>query len=317
MQHGDAVVLELRHVEAMEHRGLGVPAQNRSAMVRQRGWVGHEREPRRQRRQQPRHQRVDGFVTGDAPFGIVNDRVGRVERADRGQPLLRVAFVEDGLEVSLQQAAQLARTEPAGALTITAAPAIGTHLLGPALPRFHRRHPGVRVNLRMTDQLLDLVDEGIDVAIRVGHSANSELRSRRFGPHRVGCFASPAYLAKRGTPKTPDDLQHHDCVAVRFQSTGLVLRWPFQVGRRVVELEPKVWATVDSTEANAALLAGGGGISVLPMYVARAFVKRKELTPVLENYAVDRHAFTAIWPATRSANPNVKAFLTFLDDVFH
>lgn len=218
---------------------------------------------------------------------------------------------------SLQQAAQLARTEPAGALTITAAPAIGAHLLGPALPRFHRRHPGVRVNLRMTDQLLDLVDEGIDVAIRVGHSANSELRSRRFGPHRVGCFASPAYLAKRGTPKTPDDLQHHDCVAVRFQSTGLVLRWPFQVGRRVVELEPKVWATVDSTEANAALLAGGGGISVLPMYVARAFVKRKELTPVLENYAVDRHAFTAIWPASRSANPNVKAFLTFLDDVFH
>lgn len=218
---------------------------------------------------------------------------------------------------SLQQAAQLARTEPAGALTVTAAPAIGAHLLGPALPRFHRRHPGVRVNLRMTDQLLDLVDEGIDVAIRVGHSANSELRSRRFGPHRVGCFASPAYLAKRGTPKTPDDLQHHDCVAVRFQSTGLVLRWPFQVGRRVVELEPKVWATVDSTEANAALLAGGGGISVLPMYVARAFVKRKELTPVLENYAVDRHAFTAIWPASRSANPNVKAFLTFLDDVFH
>lgn len=217
---------------------------------------------------------------------------------------------------SLQQAALLARTEPAGALTITAAPTIGAHLLGPALPRFHRRHPNVRVNLRMTDQLLDLVDEGIDVAIRVGHSANSELRSRRFGPHRVGCFASPAYLEKRGTPKTPEDLRHHECVAVRFQSTGLVLRWPFQIGRRVVELEPTVWATVDSTEANAALLAGGGGISVLPLYVAKAFVKRKELKPVLENYAVDRHAFTAIWPASRAANPNVKAFLSFLEEVF-
>lgn len=217
---------------------------------------------------------------------------------------------------SLQQAALLARTEPAGALTITAAPTIGAHLLGPALPRFHRKHPGVRVNLRMTDQLLDLVDEGIDVAIRVGHTADSQLRSRRFGPHRVCCFASPSYLAKRGTPKTPEDLQHHDCVAVRFQSTGLVLRWPFQIGRRVVEFEPAVWATVDSTEANAALLAAGGGISVLPLYVAEPFVKRKELAPVLANYAVDRHAFTAIWPASRAVNPNVKAFLAFLPEVF-
>jgi len=168
----------------------------------------------------------------------------------------------------------------------------------------------------MTDQLLDLVEEGIDVAIRVGHRADSQLRSRRFGPHRVCCFAAPSYLERKGRPKALRDLASHDCVAVRFQSTGLALRWPFQVGRRVVEVEPDAWATVDSTEANVALLVAGGGISVLPLYVADSFVKRKLLAPVLERYAVDRHAFTALWPASRAANPNVKAFLQFLGEVF-
>lgn len=217
---------------------------------------------------------------------------------------------------SLHQAALLARTEPTGSLTVTAAPSIGTHLLAPALPRFHEAHPGVRVNLRLTDTLLDLVDEGIDVALRVGRSANSALRSRRFGPHRVGCFAAPAYLARKGTPRSPDELAGHECVGVRFSSTGQVLRWPFQVGRRRVEVEPRVWATVDSTETNVALLVAGGGISVLPIYVAAPFVKRKVLAPVLERFAVDRHAFTALWPASRASNPNVKAFLQFLETVF-
>lgn len=214
---------------------------------------------------------------------------------------------------SLHQAALLARTEPTGSLTITAAPSIGTHLLAPALPRFHREHPNVRVNLRMTDTLLDLVEEGIDVAIRVGQSANSELRSRRLGPHRVCCFAAPSYLARKGTPKSPEDLRDHDCIAVRFSSTGQELRWPFQIGRRVVELEPRTWATVDATETNVSLLVSGGGISVLPLYVAEPFVKRRALVPVLEKYAVDRHAITALWPASRALNPNVKAFLHFLE----
>ncbi len=168
----------------------------------------------------------------------------------------------------------------------------------------------------MTDQLLDLVRDGIDVAVRVGHSADSQLMSRRLGPHRVCCFAAPSYLKKRGAPKTPEALREHDCVAVRFQSTGQVLKWPFQAGRRVTEFTPDAWATVDSTEANVALLVGGGGISMLPVYVAAPFVRRKELAPVLSKFAVERFSFTAIWPASRRANPNVKAFLRFLEEVF-
>lgn len=217
---------------------------------------------------------------------------------------------------AIEQAALSARSAPSGVLRVTAALPIGTHVLGPALPRFHERHPEVRVDLRLTDQLLDLVNERIDVAIRVGQLNDSQLGSRRFGPHRVGAFASPAYLAEHGKPKTPQDLVRHQCVAVRFQSTGQTLRWPFQVGGRVVELVPDAWLTVDSTEANVAVLSAGGGISIIPHYVAAPYVAAGKLVPVLAAHSVERFAFTALWPASRRSNPNVRAFLAFLDEVF-
>ena len=217
---------------------------------------------------------------------------------------------------TFQQAARQTHREPSGLLRVTAPAPIGVHLLGPALPRFHARFPRVRVDLRITDRMLDLVGESIDVAVRVGPLADSSLGSRRFGPHRVGAFAAPAYLARHGTPRRPADLERHQCVAVRFQSTGQVLRWPFQVGRRVVERSPEAWATVDSTDANVAMLVAGGGISMLPHYVAAPFVARKELVPVLERYAVERFAFTALWPPARRSSPHVGAFLSFLDEIF-
>jgi DNA-binding transcriptional LysR family regulator len=216
---------------------------------------------------------------------------------------------------ALEQSALSARSVPSGLLRVTAAVPIGTHVLGPALPRFHERYPEVRVDLRLTDHLLDLVNERIDVAIRVGQLHDSQLGSRRFGPHRVGAFASPAYLAAHGRPKTPQDLSRHRCVAVRFQSTGQTLRWPFQVGGRVVELVPDAWLTVDSTEANVAVLCAGGGISIIPNYVAAPYVAAGKLVPVLAAHAVERFAFTALWPASRRSNPAVGAFLAFLDEV--
>jgi DNA-binding transcriptional LysR family regulator len=216
----------------------------------------------------------------------------------------------------LQQAAQFARKEPAGTLRVTTALPIGARLLAPALPRFQQRFPKLQVELRLSDEFLDLTREGIDVAIRVGNLADSRLSSRRLGPHRVCAFASPVYLAAQGTPRSLDDLAKHRCVGLRFASTGQVLRWPFQVGRRQVEVAPTSWALVDYTEAVVALLIAGAGIGMLPSYVAAAHVARRELVPVLARHAVDRHTFTALWPANRRGNPNVRAFLKFLEEVF-
>jgi DNA-binding transcriptional LysR family regulator len=217
---------------------------------------------------------------------------------------------------AIEQAAVAARSEPAGTLKVTAPLPIGVHLLAPALPRFRARHPKLSVDLRLGDRFADLIEEGIDVAIRVGDLADSRLVSRRLAPHRLCAFASPDYLARRGTPAHPDELAGHACVNFRFQSTGQPLRWPFRIGAKVVDVTPDAGLVTDSSDAVAAILVAGGGIGISPTYVVAPLVARGALVPVLRDFAVERSAVTALWPESRRGNPNVKAFLAFLGEVF-
>ncbi|WP_336492444.1 LysR family transcriptional regulator [Methylobacterium nigriterrae] len=216
----------------------------------------------------------------------------------------------------IEQAAAAARSEPAGTLRVTAPFPIGMHLLAPALPRFRERHPKLSVDLRLSDRYADLIEEGIDVAIRVGELSDTRLISRRLAPHRLCAFAAPDYLARKGTPAHPDELVHHDCVNFRFQSTGQALRWPFRIGGRVVEITPEAGIVTDFSDAVAAVLVAGGGIGISPTYVAASYVAGGALVPVLREFAVERSVITALWPESRGGNPNVKAFLTFLAQVF-
>jgi DNA-binding transcriptional LysR family regulator len=190
------------------------------------------------------------------------------------------------------------------------------HLLAPALPRFRERHPKLSIDLRLGDRFVDLIEEGIDVAIRVGELADTRLISRCLAPHRLCAFASPGYLQRRGTPVHPDELVRHDCVNFRFQSTGQALRWPFRIGSRTVELTPNAGIVTDFSDAVAAVLVAGGGIGISPTYIAAPYVERGVLVPVLQEFAVERSVITALWPESRRGNPNVKAFLAFLGEVF-
>lgn len=193
---------------------------------------------------------------------------------------------------------------------------VGAHLLAPALPRFRERYPRLSIDLRLGDRFADLIEEGIDVAIRVGGLSDSRLISRRLAPHRLCAFASPGYLARRGTPAHPDELARHDCVNFRFQSTGQALRWPFRIGGRLVEITPDAGIVTDFSDAVAEMLAADGGIGISPTYIAAPYVERGVLVPVLREFAVERSVVTALWPESRRGNPNVKAFLAFLDEVF-
>lgn len=216
----------------------------------------------------------------------------------------------------IEQAVVAARTEPAGMLKVTAPLPIGIHLLAPALPLFRKRYAKLSIDLRLSDRFIDLVEEGIDVAIRVGDLADSRLISRHLAPHRVCAFASPAYLAQRGIPRHPDELAQHDCVNFRYQSSGQTLRWPFQIGGQVVEIVPPTGIVVDVSDAVAAVLAAGGGIGISPTYIAAGYVERGELVPVLSEFAVNRTTITALWTDSRRSNPGVRAFMTFLGEVF-
>lgn len=217
---------------------------------------------------------------------------------------------------AIEQSAVAARAEPSGTLRVAASNPLGVHLLAPALPRLRERHPGLKIDLRLSDRMVDIVEEGVDVAIRVGELADSRLISRRLAPHRVCAFASPGYLARRGIPKHPDELAGHDCVNFRYQSSGQALRWPFRVGGRTIEITPDAGVITDLSDVGAAILEAGGGIGISPTYVAASGVRRGALVPVLSEFAVDRSVITALWPESRQGSPNVKAFLLLLDEIF-
>lgn len=216
----------------------------------------------------------------------------------------------------IEQAAMAARSEPSGTLRVAASLPIGVHVIAPALPAFRRLHPKVTVDLRLSDRMVDLIEEGIDVAVRIGELADSRLLSRRLAPHRFCCFAAPAYLAARGVPARPEDLEGHDTVSLRYQSTGQTLRWPFRIGDRLVEVVPPSGIVVDVSDALVSALAAGGGIGIAATFLTAPLVARGELVPVLSDFAVERHNITALWPESRRTNPAVRAFLTLLQEVF-
>jgi DNA-binding transcriptional LysR family regulator len=216
----------------------------------------------------------------------------------------------------IEQLAMTARSEPSGTLRVAASLPIGLHMIAPALPGFRETYPKVTVDLRLADRMVDIIEEGIDVAVRIGDLADTRLLSRKLAPHRLCCFASPSYLAARGTPAHPGDLDGHDIVNLRYQSTGQVFRWAFKEGAREIEMVPNAGTLADVSDAVMAILVAGGGIGMSATFIAAPYVARDELVPVLAAYAVERHNITALWPESRRANPAVRAFLTLLQDVF-
>tara|TARA_R110002033_G_scaffold48042_2_gene93824 strand:+ start:39890 stop:40858 length:969 start_codon:yes stop_codon:yes gene_type:complete len=216
----------------------------------------------------------------------------------------------------IEQAAKSARSEPSGRLRIAAPLPIGIHLLAPALATFREKYPQVTVDLRLSDHFVDIIEQGIDVAVRIGDLPDSRLLSRSLAPHQLCCYASPAYLERRGVPDHPDELAGHETVALRYQSSGQISRWPFRLGERSIEIVPTAGIIVDASDALVAALVAGGGIGLTASFIAAPHVARGTLVPVLARYAVERHNITALWPESRRANPAVRAFLALLQDLF-
>lgn len=217
---------------------------------------------------------------------------------------------------NIEQGVAAARSEPSGTLKVTAPLPVGVHVLAPALPAFRKRYPKLTVDVRLSDRYVDLIEEGVDVAIRASNPGDTRLIARQLAPHRICAFASPSYLATRGMPQHPNELLDHDCVNFRYQATGLEAQWPFLVGGKLMEFVPKAGLILDVSDAVATALAAGAGIGISATYIAAPYVRRGELVPVLYEYAYDRFHLHALWPESRRSNPAVKAFVAFLQDVF-
>lgn len=216
----------------------------------------------------------------------------------------------------IEQAAFAARTEPSGTIKITAPVPVGLHLLVPHLHLLRERYPALTVDLRLNDTFTDLIEESIDVAIRIGPLVDSRLIARKLATNIVSCYASPAYARTHGIPSSPEECGEHETVSVRYQSSGQLMKWMFNVSGEIIEFFPESAVAVNSTDAVLAYILSGGGIGMLPSFIADGYVSRGELIPVMQDYWVPRNDITAFWPESRRGNPNVRAFMDFLSTVF-
>lgn len=198
-----------------------------------------------------------------------------------------------------------------GHLRINAGTAIGRYQIARMLPEFTRRHPGITVDLGVTDRQIDLIGENVDVAIRTGELADSTLIARKIGDARRVICASPRYLEKHGTPKTPTELLKHNCL--RITNAVHLARWSFYTPEGVNHLSVSGDITSDSGDVLLDLVLGGHGILRALELPAAEYVRRGELVVLLADVHVSEP--TPIWAVTppgRNRVPRVRAFLDFL-----
>ncbi|MBX6327273.1 MAG: LysR family transcriptional regulator [Pseudolabrys sp.] len=203
-----------------------------------------------------------------------------------------------------------ARGAPRGELHVNAGTAFGLHQLAPALAEFLARYPEIDVRLTITDRLVDLIDEQADIAVRSGHiPQGSYVRRRLVELQRVIC-ASPDYIARRGAPRSAEDLRDHDCILVA--GPGLD-RWPFKTAGRidVVAIHPRV--TTDDAEAALRLAIGGAGIIRMSDVIVGEPLRRGLLVPLLvDSHHVEPYPLSVIFPPGRQRLPRVAVFIDFL-----
>ncbi|MEE8271095.1 MAG: LysR family transcriptional regulator, partial [Alphaproteobacteria bacterium] len=182
------------------------------------------------------------------------------------------AFYERCARVAAEvEEAELAVTrlqaEPRGVLRVNAPMSFGMAHLAPAIAAFMERYPDVRIDLTLNDRVVDLIDEGFDVAVRIGHLADSSLVARRLAPSRLVLCAAPSYVERRGAPATPDDLVNHDCMVYSIVATGE--QWTF-VGRDGAHHTVRVAARlrVNNGDEMRDIAAAGLGLTILPTFIA-------------------------------------------------
>ena len=205
---------------------------------------------------------------------------------------------------------------PSGILRVTVPSGIGRELVVSAVPAFLDEYPAIKIVLSMTDQLVDIVDAGIDVAIRVGRQQDSSFKARKIGESKRVVCASPEYLKKAGIPKTPADLEHHNCVTWRDHPGHNT--WAFRGPAGISKVRVSGSFFAKSADALVAATVAGLGLSLLPDWNMGIELRQKQLCAVLTDYEASPAASPvyAVHAHQRYVPPKIRAFIDFLVETF-
>ena len=239
----------------------------------------------------------------------------RVALTQDGQALLERA---QALVADMQELEQQFRPQGgalSGRLRVDMPSRIARRLVAPALPGFFALHPGVEVELGSSDRAVDLVQEGVDLALRVGTPPASSLVARPLGQLRMVNCASPDYLARCGTPRSPQDLARHQAVNYASPTSGRVEPWEWQQAGQVHTLVLPGSVAVNNAETYIACCLAGLGLIQVPAFDVREHLQSAELVEVLPDWPAPAMPMQLLYPHRRHLSRRLQVFSQWLAEV--
>jgi DNA-binding transcriptional LysR family regulator len=238
---------------------------------------------------------------------LLNRTTRRMSLTDAGQAYYErarqiLAEVQDA-EVS----ASSARRRPAGTLSLTAPVVYGRLKLLPVLAEYRRRFPEVAIRLLLLDRNVNLIEEGLDLAIRIGALADSSLVAAALARVRRVVFASPAYLRRHGAPRHPRELAQHACLSLSVISPGE--QWRFREQDRELAVKVRPAFVANNADAVIGMARAGAGIGAAFSYQVEPLVAQRRLRLVLETFALPSVPVSALYPHGRLTAAKVREFL--------
>jgi len=216
----------------------------------------------------------------------------------------------------LEDVLRRSTTAPSGLLRVDMPGIIGTRIISPALPRFLTDYPEVTVRMSANDRLVDMVDEGIDVLVRIGNLVDSHLVAQTLAGTHYVCCASPDYLARRGSPQAPEDLDGFACLNFLYPKSRRVRPWYFQRDGRSSSIAPRGIFVTDHVESLiGAAIAGGGIIQVLSVSVQDR-IASGALVPLLTDWMAPGPDVAVLFQQRQLRAAKVKVFVDFLHKIF-
>jgi DNA-binding transcriptional LysR family regulator len=212
------------------------------------------------------------------------------------------------------QIAQALQSTPRGTLRLNTSVAIPP-FLAPVVAEYTALHPEVSIELTMTDRMIDLVEDGFDVAVRNMSMPDSSLMARRIATYRFVIVGSPAYFAEHGTPKVPDELAQHNCLTYSRSPWGNEWHFAGPDGEQSVSIKGNLHANSDNALRWAAV--HGQGLAHLPSFLVKEEIKQGRLVAVLTEYLKAEYPIHAIYPHRRHLSAKVRSFIDLLAKHFH
>jgi len=215
----------------------------------------------------------------------------------------------EDLEDSLQGAAQ----QPRGTLRVNMPGLVSRLYVAPALPRFLAQHPGIALQASASDRMVDMVEEGYDVLLRLGEIGDARLIARPLLQTRFICCASPAFIARHGMPAAPDDLARFECLHFILPRAGRLREWQFADGAAAT---PPSRVSFDHVDSLVEACKAGAGIGQFLSLSVEGELRSGALVPLLAEYQAPGPALVALYQQRHQRAAKVQAFVDFLGEVF-